>query len=147
MCTRYNIMYISSSIKTDSNHVNEILLKMALITITLITWLREMNKIERNCYPLIKWRLYLVCTVLYITLYATWGGCLKYHVATLIAHRKTCCSIKIHYTDSQPASSKWYSLMFCVHSWKLLYTRRKKKLQYQRCNQKRELKNDRKYHS
>jgi hypothetical protein len=56
--------------------------------------------------------------------------------ATLTVYRKTCFSIWIHYNDSRPASSKWYSLMFCVHSWNLLSTRTKKKFEYQRCNQK-----------
>ena len=134
--------------------MTEMLLKVALITITVTPWLRQMNQIARIYYPLMRWRLYLVCTVLNITIYATWGGFLKYQVVTLTVHRKTCCSIWIHYNatltvyrktccsiwihynDSRPASSKWYSLMFCVHSWNLLSTRTKKKFEYQRCNQK-----------
>ena len=134
--------------------MTEMLLKVALITITVTPWLRQMNQIARIYYPLMRWRLYLVCTVLNITIYATWGGFLKYRVVTLTVHRKTCCSIWIHYNatltvyrktccsiwihynDSRPASSKWYSLMFCVHSWNLLSTRTKKKFEYQRCNQK-----------
>jgi hypothetical protein len=100
MCTRYNIVYISSTNKTDSNHMTEMLLKVALITITVTPWLRQMNQIARIYYPLMRWRLYLVCTVLNITIYATWGGFLKYQVVTLTVHRKTCCSIWMHYNST-----------------------------------------------